>query len=129
MRSGSFETGSFPTRSLLPLQFYLLSLFPKLHSTCRFAHLCRSRPSAPFPISGINEGIQLVDRRELIVKRATEEASQSAEVIGDEHGHPTGGEDVRAREEIATVTHVHDGPSLASARARAGYPRSFSEEI
>ena len=34
-----------PTRSLLPSQFYLLCRFSqKLHSTCRFAHLCRSTP-------------------------------------------------------------------------------------
>ncbi len=34
-----------PTRSLLPSQFYLLCRFSHtLHSTSRFAHLCRSRP-------------------------------------------------------------------------------------
>src|SRR6266536_5309888 len=35
-----------PTRSLLPSQFYLLCRFSqKLHSTCRFAHLCLARRS------------------------------------------------------------------------------------
>src|SRR6266481_3577908 len=54
MCSRPFETRSFPNSLAASLAVLpSMSLFLKLHSTCRFAHLCRSRPrgSVPSPLT------------------------------------------------------------------------------